>query len=98
MERPAFALLGRCELNEARVASRRRDREDDLRLVGVDRRLDGRRLRDVGHLGANLHELRVCFLRRLELDSLVAILELQFMAKNMPRQSLGCVRISEHAS
>ena len=47
----------------------RRDREDDLRLVGVDRGLDRRRRRDVGHHGANLHELRVGISRRLQLDS-----------------------------
>ena len=97
MERPAFALLGRRELDEARVASRRRDRENDL-LLGVDRSRDRRRLRDGRHLGANLHEVRVGINRRLELDSRVAILERLLMAKNMPRQPLGCVRISEHAS
>ena len=65
----AFALLGRRELDEARVASRRRDRENDLGLLGVDRRLDGRRLRDVGHHSANLHELRIGINRCLQLDS-----------------------------
>ena len=63
-----LALLGRRELDEARVAFRRRDRENDL-LLGVDRSRDGRRIRDVGHHSANLHELRVRILRRRQLDS-----------------------------
>ena len=53
----------------------RRDRENDL-LLGVDRSRDGRRIRDVGHHSANLHELRVRILRLGQLDLGVAILEL----------------------
>ena len=61
-------LTSRRELDEARVASRRRDRENHLVAIG-HRRLDRRRRRDVGHHGANLHELRVGISRRLQLDS-----------------------------
>ena len=66
---PAISAERQRALRSKVATAVRRDRENDLRLVGVDRSLDRRRLRDVGHHSANLHELRIGILRRLELDS-----------------------------